>query len=73
MRRVETAAPNSLLPRVRLALHPAAAALGLQMALAGMTAFFFAQTLRLRYPSWSVFTVIVLLSARYVGAVEEKA
>ena len=73
MRRVETAAPNSLLPRVRLALHPAAAALGLQMALAGMTAFFFAQTLRLQYPSWSVFTVIVLLSARYVGAVEEKA
>ena len=43
------------------------------MALAGMIAFFFAQVLRLQYPSWSVFTVIVLLIARYVGAVEEKA
>ncbi len=43
------------------------------MALAGMAAFFFAQVLRLQYPSWSVFTVIVLLLARYVGAVEEKA
>ena len=54
-------------------LDPRAAALGLQMALAGMAAFFFAQVLRLQYPSWSVFTVIVLLLARYVGAVEEKA
>lgn len=43
------------------------------MALAGMAAFFFAQLLRLQYPSWSVFTVIVLLLARYVGAIEEKA
>jgi len=66
---VPAAAPSSLLHR----LDPAAAALGLQMALAGMTAFFFAQALRLQYPSWSVFTVIVLLVARYVGAVEEKA
>lgn len=73
MPRVETAAQTPLTRRVWPALHPAAAALGLQMALAGMTAFFFAQVLRLQYPSWSVFTVIVLLSARYVGAVEEKA
>ena len=70
---METAAQTPLLRRVWPALHPAAAALGLQMALAGMTAFFFAQSLRLQYPSWSVFTVIVLLIASYVGAVEEKA
>lgn len=43
------------------------------MALAGTVAFFFAQVLRLQYPSWSVFTVIILLMARYVGAIEEKA
>lgn len=73
MPRVETAAPAPRLRRIWTALHPGAAALGLQMALAGMTAFFFAQALRLQYPSWSVFTVIVLLLARYVGAVEEKA
>ena len=70
---MEATAPSSVLHRVTAALHPSAAALGLQMALAGMTAFFFAQLLRLQYPSWSVFTVIVLLLARYVGAVEEKA
>jgi uncharacterized membrane protein YccC len=73
MPRVENAAQPSALRRLVQALHPRAAALGLQMALAGMTAFFFAQVLRLQYPSWSVFTVIVLLLARYVGAVEEKA
>ena len=73
IRRVELAAQQLLAQRVWSALHPRAAALGLQMALAGMTAFFFAQTLRLQYPSWSVFTVIVLLLARYVGAIEEKA
>lgn len=70
---METAAQTPLIRRIGLALNPAAAALGLQMALAGMAAFFFAQVLRLQYPSWSVFTVIVLLLARYVGAVEEKA
>ncbi len=70
---METAAQTPLIRRIGLALNPAAATLGLQMALAGMAAFFFAQVLRLQYPSWSVFTVIVLLLARYVGAVEEKA
>ena len=52
IRRVELAAQQLLAQRVWSALHPRAAALGLQMALAGMTAFFFAQTLRLQYPSW---------------------
>lgn len=70
---MEAVAPPSVLQRLTAALQPGAAALGLQMALAGMIAFFFAQVLRLQYPSWSVFTVIVLLLARYVGAVEEKA
>jgi uncharacterized membrane protein YccC len=70
---VEAVAPPSVLHRLTAALQPGAAALGLQMALAGMIAFFFAQVLRLQYPSWSVFTVIVLLLARYVGAVGEKA
>ena len=70
---MEAAANPSVLQRLTAALQPGAAALGLQMALAGMIAFFFAQVLRLQYPSWSVFTVIVLLIARYVGAVEEKA
>ena len=70
---MEAVAPPSVLHRLTAALQPGAAALGLQMALAGTIAFFFAQVLRLQYPSWSVFTVIVLLLARYVGAVGEKA
>ena len=73
IRRVEFVGQQSFARRVWTTLEPRAAALGLQMALAGMAAFFFAQVLRLQYPSWSVFTVIVLLLARYVGAVEEKA
>lgn len=73
IRCVETAVPQPCLQRIWSGFQPRAAALGLQMALAGMTAFYFAQVLRLQYPSWSVFTVIVLLLARYVGAIEEKA
>lgn len=73
IRRVEFVGQQSFARRVWTTLEPRAAALGLQMALAGMAAFFFAQVLRLQYPSWSVFTVIVLLLERYVGAVEEKA
>jgi len=70
---VESVGQQSFVRRVWTTIDPRAAALGLQMALAGMAAFFVAQVLRLQYPSWSVFTVIVLLLARYVGAVEEKA
>jgi uncharacterized membrane protein YccC len=54
-------------------LNPGAAALGLQMAVAGTGAFFFSQLLRLQYPSWSVLTVILLVMAQYVGAIQEKA
>lgn len=54
-------------------LDPGAAALGWQMAVAGTGAFFFSQLLRLQYPSWSVLTVILLVMAQYVGAIQEKA
>jgi uncharacterized membrane protein YccC len=43
------------------------------MALAGTAAYFCAQFLRLDYPYWSVLTVILLVMAQYVGAVQEKA
>lgn len=43
------------------------------MALAGTAAFFCAQFLRLDYPYWSVLTVILLVMAQYVGAIQEKA
>jgi uncharacterized membrane protein YccC len=43
------------------------------MALAGTAAFFCAQLLRLDYPYWSVLTVILLVMAQYVGAIQEKA
>jgi uncharacterized membrane protein YccC len=70
---VEAVLPRKTLARLAVAADPGAAALGLQMALAGVTAFFFAQLLRLEFPSWSVFTVIMLLLAQYVGAIQEKA
>jgi len=66
---VPAAAPSSPLRR----LDPGAAALGWQMALAGTAAFFGAQFLRLDYPYWSVLTVILLVMAQYVGAIQEKA
>lgn len=50
-----------------------AATLGLQMAVAGITAYYCALALRLPYPSWSIFTVIMLLLAQYVGAIHEKS
>ena len=43
------------------------------MALAGTVAFLCAQFLRLDYPYWSVLTVILLVMAQYVGAIQEKA
>ncbi len=54
-------------------LDPEAAALGLQMALAGTLAFFFALVLRLNYPVWSVVTVVPMLMAQYAGAIQEKS
>ena len=46
---------------------------GLQMAVSVLVALFFALVLRLEYPTWAVFTVLMLSMARYVGAVQEKA
>ncbi|MBE2179960.1 MAG: FUSC family protein [Chthoniobacterales bacterium] len=68
-------APSATTRRLRFPawLDAGAAALGLQMAIAGTAAFYFSQFLRLEFPSWSVFTVIMLLSAQYVGAIQEKA
>jgi uncharacterized membrane protein YccC len=43
------------------------------MALAGTAAYYCAQFLRLDYPYWSVLTVILLVMAQYVGAIQEKA
>ncbi len=51
----------------------AAAVMGLQMAIGLVAVLFFALVLRLEHPTWSVFTVLMLLMARYVGAVQEKA
>lgn len=51
----------------------AGAVMGLQMAIGLVAVLFFALVLRLEHPTWSVFTVLMLLMARYVGAVQEKA
>jgi uncharacterized membrane protein YccC len=46
---------------------------GIQMAVSVVVALFFALVLRLEYPGWAVFTVLMLSMARFVGAVQEKA
>lgn len=46
---------------------------GIQMAVSVVAALFFALVLRLEYPGWAVFTVLMLSMARFVGAVQEKA
>ena len=46
---------------------------GIQMAVSVVVALFFALVLRLDYPAWAVFTVLMLSMARFVGAVQEKA
>ncbi len=49
------------------------AAVGLRMAVGVVAALFLALVLRLEHPTWAVFTVLMLLLARYVGAVQQKA
>jgi hypothetical protein len=46
---------------------------GIKYGLAGVLAFFISLAARLDTPSWSVVTVFVLMLAKYVGAVAEKA
>ena len=47
--------------------------MGLQMAIGVVAALFFALLLKLEYPTWAVFTVLMLLMAQYVGAIQQKA
>ncbi len=46
---------------------------GLKMALGGMLAFYIALWQGLGDPGWSIFTVVVLTLAQYVGAIAEKS
>lgn len=43
------------------------------MAVGVVAVLFLALVLRLEYPTWAVFTVLMLLLAQYVGAVQQKA
>lgn len=46
---------------------------GIKMALGGMIAFYIALWQGLGNPGWSIFTVVVLTLAQYVGAIAEKS
>ena len=59
--------------RLAASFDRAGAVMGLQMAIGVVVALFFALLLRLEYPTWAVFTVLMLLMAQYVGAVQQKA
>jgi hypothetical protein len=41
----------------------------LKLGLAGVLALFFAETLRLQFPQWSLFTVMVLMIVQYPGSI----
>ena len=46
---------------------------GLKMGLSGLLAFYLAELLRLQFPAWSLFAVIVLMIPRYVGSIALKS
>jgi len=46
---------------------------GIKMGLAGLLALFCAQVLRLPHDNWAILTVVVLMSARFVGSIAVKA
>src|SRR5258707_5509946 len=46
---------------------------GIKMGLAGLLALFCTQVLRLPHDNWAILTVVVLMSARFVGSVAFKA
>src|SRR4030088_2331121 len=46
---------------------------GIKMGLAGLLALFCTQVLRLSHDNWAVLTVVVLMSARFVGSIAVKA
>lgn len=64
---------ESRFSRLAASFDRAGAVMGLQMAIGVAAALFFALLLRLEYPTWAVFTVLMLLLAQYVGAVQQKA
>src|ERR1700751_5303658 len=46
---------------------------GIKMGLAGLLALFCTQVLRLPHDNWAILTVLVLMSARFVGSIAVKA
>jgi uncharacterized membrane protein YccC len=46
---------------------------GLKMGLSGVLALYLAELLRLQFPAWSLFAVIVLMTPRYVGSIALKS
>src|SRR5258708_17695575 len=46
---------------------------GIKMGLAGLLALLCAQVLRLPHDNWAILTVVVLISARFVGSIAVKA
>lgn len=71
--RVESTSRQSALSRLAAAVDLEGALLGLQMAISVVVVLFLALVIRLEYPTWAVFTVLMLSMANYVGAVHEKA
>ena len=72
-----SAGPGSLVGRV---LEPVGALLGdpafrygLKFGIAGVVAVFISLWARLDKPGWALFTVFVLMTAQYVGAIAEKS
>src|ERR1700758_5077759 len=45
----------------------------IKMGVAGFLAFFFTQVLRLPHDNWAILTVLVLMSAQFVGSITVKA
>jgi uncharacterized membrane protein YccC len=46
---------------------------GIKLGLAGLLALYCAEVLRLEHPSWAILTVLVMMSAQYVGSITVKA
>ena len=73
LRRVESTSRQSALSRLVATVDLDGAVLGLQMAISVVVVLFLALVIRLEYPTWAVFTVLMLSMANYVGAVQEKS
>lgn len=73
LRRVQSISRQSALSRLATTVDLDGVVLGLQMAVSVVVVLFLALVIRLEYPTWAVFTVLMLSMANYVGAVQEKA